>query len=201
MKNILILNGGHPFAHSPGAFNKTLLETTEAFFTAKKGYTVRTTQVAESYELQEEVEKFTWADLIIYHTPIWWFQLPFGFKTYLDKVLTHGHQKGMYESDGRTRKNPAINYGTGGSLHGKKYIITTSWNAPEEAFTLAGEFFDQKSVDEGVLFGFHKMNQFLGLEHLDSKHFHDVEKNADVPKALQDYTAFLEHHFEEVLQD
>ena len=77
----------------------------------------------------------------------------------------------------------------------------SSWNAPEEAFTLAGEFFDQKSVDDGVLFGFHKMNQFLGLEHLDSKHFHDVEKNADVPKALRDYTTFLEHHFEEVLQD
>ena len=43
------------------------------------------------------------------------------------------------------------------------------------------------------------MNQFLGVEHLDSKHFHDVEKNADVPKALRDYTTFLEHHFEEVL--
>ena len=84
-------------------------------------------------------------------------------------------------------------------MHGRKYLVTTSWNAPKEAFEWKGEFFDQTSVDKGVLFGFHKMNQFIGLEHLDSLHFHDMEKNADVPKELSRYKSFLNHHFKKEL--
>lgn len=195
MTNIFIINGGHKFAHSPGRFNQTLLEKTEKFFTSRSDYSIKTSQVGENYNLEEEVEKYIWADIIVYHTPIWWFQIPFGFKEYIDKVFTAGHQKGVYVSDGRSRINPAINYGTGGSLHGKKYILTTSWNAPEQAFKLEGEFFDQKSVDDGPLFGFHKMNKFIGLEFLASTHFHDMEKNADVPKELKKYDDFLSQIF------
>ncbi|PHQ28694.1 NAD(P)H-dependent oxidoreductase [Leeuwenhoekiella nanhaiensis] len=195
MMNVFIINGGHAFAHSPGGFNKTLLERTQSFFEAQKGYQVKTTQIGSDFDLTEEVEKYKWADLIIYHTPIWWFQVPFKFKEYIDKVFTAGHNTGIYTSDGRSRTNPAINYGTGGSLHGKKYMVTSSWNAPKEAFTLAGEFFDQKSVDEGVLFGFHKMNQFIGLDLLGSTHFHDMEKNADVERELAKYDNFLNEIF------
>jgi modulator of drug activity B len=195
MTNIFIINGGHEFAHSPGRFNKTLLDKTKAFFGTKEDYEVKWTQVGNSYNLAQEVEKYKWADVVIYHTPIWWFQLPFGFKEYIDKVLTEGHKKGIYESDGRTRQNPAINYGTGGSLHGKKYIVTTSWNAPQTAFELEGEFFDQTSVDDGILFGFHKMNEFIGMELMSSLHFHDMEKNADVPTELSKYDNFLKVHF------
>lgn len=192
MKQILIINGGHPFAHSPGRFNQTLLTTTkEILENAVHPFSVKTTEVGEDYDLEEEVEKWKWADVIIYHTPIWWFQLPFGFKQYLDQVLTAGHQKGLYHSDGRTRTNPAINYGTGGNLHGKKYIVTTSWNAPKEAFEWEGEFFNQTTVDDGILFGFHKMNQFLGMKHLSSLHFHDMEKNANVPHELSRYASYL----------
>lgn len=197
MKKIFIINGGFPFAHSPGKFNKTLVETDVQYFKKFKNFEIKITEVGEPYNAKEEVEKLKWADLIIFHTPIWWFQLPFKFKEYLDVILTEGHQKGIYDSDGRTRSNPAINYGTGGRLQGRKYLVTTSWNAPEEAFTWDGEFFDQTSVDQGILFGFHKMNQFIGLERLDTLHFHDMEKNADVPKELKRYTAFLKKHFEE----
>lgn len=77
-------------------------------------------------------------------------------------------------------------------MHDKKYILTTSWNAPKTAFTLKDEFFDQKSVDDGVMFGFHKMNAFTGMSLLASHHFHDMEKNADVPHELKQYQAFLD---------
>ncbi|RZJ44810.1 MAG: NADPH quinone reductase MdaB, partial [Chryseobacterium sp.] len=70
------------------------------------------------------------------------------------------------------------NYGTGGLMHGKHYFVTTSWNAPQTAFTMEGEFFDQHSVDEGVLFGFHRMNAFTGMKLLGTFHFHDMEKSA-----------------------
>ncbi|MGN0022119.1 MAG: antibiotic biosynthesis monooxygenase [Sphingobacterium hotanense] len=99
-------------------------------------------------------------------------------KKYIDEVFTAGHQNGIYANDGRSRKNPEINYGTGGLMHGKKYMVNSTWNAPNTAFTLPGEFFNQTSVDDGILFGFHKMNQFARLERVDGFHFHDLEKNA-----------------------
>lgn len=80
-------------------------------------------------------------------------------------------------------------------LNGKKYMLTTSWNGPETAFTLPGEFFMQKSVDEGPLFGFHRMNAFTGMQPLESIHFHDVEKNADILRDLQRYQAHLDRLF------
>ena len=191
MKNIFIINGSHPFAHSGGKFNETLFNNTISYFDTLEEFEVKSTQVGDNYDVKQEVEKFKWADIVIYHTPIWWFQIPFGFKKYIDEVFTEGHQNGIYASDGRSRLNPDINYGTGGLMHGKKYILTTSWNAPKTAFTLENEFFNQKSVDEGVMFGFHRMNAFTGMELLATHHFHDMEKNADVPFELNNYSTFL----------
>ena len=74
-------------------------------------------------------------------------------------------------------------------------MLTTSWNAPKEAFTLPGEFFSEKSVDEGPLFGFHRMNAFTGMSPLESMHFHDIEKNADVLRDLELYKAHLTRLF------
>jgi len=191
MTKIFIINGGQKFGHSGGKFNKTITQETVDFFTKHSNFEVKTTDINDDYNPAEEVNKFVWADVVIYHTPIWWFQLPHGFKKYIDVVFTEGHDKGIYHSDGRTSKNPTINYGTGGSLQGRKYLLTTSWNAPKEAFTLPGEFFNETSVDDGPLFGFHKMNAFIGMSPLESMHFHDIEKNADVPRDLELYKVHL----------
>jgi NADPH dehydrogenase (quinone) len=195
MKKIFIINGGQHFGHSGGRYNNTVASETNAFFNSLEGVEVRQTNIADGYDPVAEVEKFVWADVVIYHTPIWWFQLPYGFKKYIDEVFTAGHQKGIYHSDGRKSENPKINYGTGGMMHGRKYMLTTSWNAPETAFTLPGEFFHEKSVDEGPLFGFHRMNAFTGMKPLTSFHFHDVEKNADVVKDMARYRTHLEELF------
>lgn len=74
-------------------------------------------------------------------------------------------------------------------------MVTSSWNAPKTAFTLPGEFFNQKSVDEGVLFGFHRMNAFTGMTPLKSFHFHDVEKNANIERDLGAYNQHLQEVF------
>ena len=195
MKNIFIINGGQTFGHSGGKFNETITNETINFFSNHPDFEVQSTSINEDYDPDKEVEKFTWADVVIYHTPIWWFQLPHNFKKYIDEVFTAGHAKGIYKSDGRSADNPAINYGTGGMLHGRKYMLTTSWNAPKEAFTLPGEFFNEKSVDEGPLFGFHRMNAFTGMQPLESMHFHDIEKNADVNRDIKLYNEHLQSIF------
>jgi len=199
MKKIFIINAGQSFGHSGGLFNNTIAETTQGFFNQSEEVSIQTTTIENGYSLEEEVSKFAWADVIIYHTPVWWFQLPFNFKKYIDEVFTAGHNKGIYRSDGRKADNPEINYGTGGLMQGKKYMLTTTWNAPATAFTLPGEFFDQKSVDEGPLFGFHRMNAFTGMTPLKSYHFHDVEKNANVEKDMKAYTEHLEETFSDCL--
>lgn len=193
MKKIFIINGGQIFGHSGGKFNATIAAETASFFKAIPGFEVKATEVNQGYDPEREVEKFTWADVIIYHTPIWWFQLPHDFKRYIDVVFTVGHNNGIYHSDGRSSKNPAINYGTGGLLKGTKYMLTTSWNAPDTAFTLPGEFFLEKSVDEGVMFGFHRMNAFTGMEPLPGFHFHDVEKNINDEKMVEHKQQYLAH--------
>lgn len=189
---VFIINGGQVFAHSGGQFNALLTDWTIDFMKTN-GLAYRTANVNNEFDAMAEAEHFKWADIVIYHTPIWWFQVPNLLKKYIDEVFTAGHQNGMYASDGRSRKNPAINYGTGGLMQGKRYMVTTSWNAPETAFTLPGEFFDQHSVDEGVLFGFHKMNQFVGMDRMEGFHFHDLEKNA-TPERVENYRqAYLRH--------
>jgi len=193
MKKVLIINGGQKFAHSGGQFNQLLVTWDQAFFTQENGFEVQLTDINNPYDPDEEVRKFVWADIVVYHTPVWWFGLPHKFKEYLDTVFTAGHRKGIYYSDGRKRENPDLNYGTGGSLHGRDYMLTTTWNAPETAFTLPGEFFDQTSVDKGVMSGFHRMNAFTGMHGLESFHFHDLEKNATPDRVGNYRLQYLEH--------
>lgn len=192
MNKIFIINGGQTFAHSGGAFNNTLTGWTKETL-EQSGFEVRVTSTNNEFDPIQEVENFKWADMIIYNTPIWWFQVPNRLKKYIDEVFTAGHQNGIYASDGRSRKKPAINYGTGGLMHGKKYMVNSTWNAPETAFTLPGEFFDQTSVDDGILFGFHKMNQFAGLERIDGFHFHDLEKNATAERINNYHLEYVKH--------
>lgn len=194
MQKILVINGGKTFAHSGGRLNTTLTEWDSEFFTPENGFELKITHVGEeNYDANEEVEKFVWADVVIYHFPIWWMYLPFSLKGYFDKVLTAGHRKGLYYSDGRKASNPERNYGTGGLMQGTRYLVTTTWNAPKTAFTLPEEFFQGRSVDDGVLFPFHRMNAFCGLEPLPSKHFHDVEKNGSPELTASFKVEYLEH--------
>ncbi|HAO74808.1 MAG TPA: NADPH quinone reductase MdaB, partial [Pseudomonas sp.] len=159
MKKILLLNGGKAFAHSAGQYNATLHQAAIETLMAA-GFEVRTTEIDAGYDVQQEVEKILWADALIYQMPGWWMGAPWTVKKYLDEVFTAGHGS-LYANDGRTRSDASQKYGSGGLLQGKRYMISATWNAPQQAFDDPSDFFAGKGVD-AVYLPFHKANEFLG---------------------------------------
>lgn len=185
---ILLINGSAEFGHSGGKLNNTLHKVASEKLT-QLGHTIKETCIAEGYNEQEEVEKILWADTIIYQMAGWWMGAPWTVKKYIDEVFTVGHNS-LYESDGRSRHDPAKQYGTGGLLHGRKYMLSVTWNAPLEAFEEFGNFFDGRGV-EGVYYPFHKSQQFVGLKGLPSFLATNVIKEPDVPQVITNYQEHL----------
>ena len=84
-KHIFLINGHQYWEISKGELNKSLVEFAKKVLT-QKGYSVKTTHVDDVYDPKEEVEKFMWADFIIFQTPVYWFSIPGRFKSYIDEV-------------------------------------------------------------------------------------------------------------------
>ena len=188
MKNILLLNGSKAFAHSLGRLNDTFHDAAVELL-SNTGFNIRQTKIDAGYDVQEEVENFLWADLVIYQMPGWWMEAPWTVKKYVDEVFTAGHGS-LYASDGRSRSHPDQKYGSGGMIQGKKYMLSLTWNAPDEAFVDPAQFFEGKGVD-AVYFPFHKANQFLGMTPLPTYLATDVIKAPAVNTTLQHYREHL----------
>ena len=192
MENILIINGAAEFGKiSKAQLNATLTQFAQNFLETK-GNKLKVTHVENGYDVEEEVEKYLWADVIIYQMPGWWMGLPWILKKYIDEVFSAGHGK-LYESDGRTRKDLSRQYGSAGLSQNKKYMLSLTWNAPIQAFNQPNEFFEGVGAD-GVYFSFHKANQFLGMQALETFMINDVIKNTNLPEYLSHY----EHHLKKL---
>ncbi|GLX14140.1 hypothetical protein Pstr01_23790 [Pseudomonas straminea] len=188
MKKILLLNGGKQFAHSDGRLNRTLHETAASFLD-QAGFEFKTTDIDAGYDVAEEVKKILWADVVIYQMPGWWMGAPWIVKRYIDEVFTEGHGS-LYANDGRTRSDASQKYGSGGLIHGKQYMLSLTWNAPQQAFDDPSDFFEGKGVD-AVYFPFHKSQQFLGMSALSTFLCVDVMKRPDVERDVQRYREHL----------
>lgn len=188
MKNILIINGAKTFAHSGGELNNLLSEIAKTELESL-GFNIKITRTDEDYNPQEEVQKYLWADLIIYQMPGWWMGEPWTMKKYIDDVFTEGHGL-LYENDGRSRFDDSKKYGSGGLIQGKKYMLSLTWNAPLEAFTDPHQFFHGTGVDN-VYMHFHKANEFLGMNRLPTFIVNDVIKAPNVPTFITMYRQHL----------
>jgi modulator of drug activity B len=191
-KNVFLINGHQYWEISKGKLNKSLIELARNHLIAKD-YSVQMTHIDDSYDAKAEVEKMMWADIIVFQTPVYWFSIPWGFKKYIDEVYMAGYGI-MFDDDGRTRSEPEKNYGTGGLMQGKKYMLSTTWNAPLGAFNDEAEIFEGKDVDD-VFFYFHKAQQFVGLERLPSFACYDVLKNPIIESDFQRYEKHLGNIF------
>lgn len=189
---ILLINGAQEFAHSGGLLNTTLHKVALKQLT-ELGHQVQETNIEQGYEESEEVEKILWADAVIYQMAGWWMGTPWKVKRYMDDVYTGGAGK-LYKDDGRTRSDPLKQYGTGGLLQGRQYMLSVTWNAPVKAFNEFGNFFDGRGVD-GVYFAFHKSQQFLGLSALPTFIVNDVIKDPHVNEYIATYQEHLTQVF------
>ena len=194
MKNILIINGHHYYPFAEGQLNKALFE--KAIETLKKqGYEVKSTIAQDEYDIEEELEKHQWADAVILQTPVNWMGVTWSFKKYMDEVYTAGMRGALCNGDGRNAEEPKKNYGAGGTMTGKKYMLSLTFNAPEESFNDPSEYlFQGKSVDD-LFFPMHMNFRFFGMEPLETFSCYDVMKNANIEEDFKRFDTHLEKTF------
>ncbi|MDF0606146.1 NAD(P)H-dependent oxidoreductase [Neisseriaceae bacterium TC5R-5] len=189
MSKILIINAKKEFGYfAKGSLNQTLSDV-GAEVLQQQNHTVKVTTIDDGYDVEAEVEKYLWADSIIYQMPGWWMGPPWLLKRYLDEVLTAGHGS-LYHSDGRSHEDTSKLYGSGGLSQNKTYMLSVTWNAPLEAFNEPNQFFRGMGVD-GIYVAFHKTHEFLGMQSLPTFMCSDVIKNPTIDSDIARYRQHL----------
>ncbi|MBM7552131.1 NAD(P)H-dependent oxidoreductase [Thalassobacillus pellis] len=183
MENVLVINGHEYYNHSKGHLNGTLFNNIVELLSAH--YEVKTTVLQEGFDKGEEQKKVIWADYVIYQTPIYNYSVPALFKKYIDQT----HEHGVYFR-GNTEE-----YGIGGGLlSGKRYMFSTTWNAPSKAFNDRNAFFEGRNVDD-ILFHLHLSHKYAGMEGMKTFACFDVKKNPDINFYLDALEKHLSQYF------
>jgi modulator of drug activity B len=190
MKKVLLINASQPYEGiAAGGLNKTLAGVIQDSLQAR-GFEFQHTAIADGYDTEAEVDKHTWADLIILQSPVYWFGTPWIYKKYADEVFMAALLQGKFlTGDGRTREDASKQYGSGGLMQDKKYMLSLTWNAPSEAFNNPSQMlFEGKSVDD--VFVANTANyKFCGAEILPAFSCFDVVKapsiEADIERLRQ----------------
>ncbi len=131
--NIFIINAHEYYPFSEGKLNAALVDRASSIL-SDKGYAVQATTMHDEYEVPAEIEKHLWADTVIIQSPCNWMGMPWSFKRYMDQVYSAGMSGQLCDGDGRSRHDPARQYGTGGRLKDKRYMLSLTFNAPRAAF-------------------------------------------------------------------
>jgi putative NADPH-quinone reductase len=102
-----------------------------------------------SAEIETEIGKVEWCDLMIWQFPLWWFGLPAALKGWVDRVLAMGRTYGggrIYQS---------------GVFRGERALLSLTTGGPEDAYR-KGAF---NGDIAGILRPIHRgMLQFVGFE-------------------------------------
>lgn len=194
MSNILIINAHHKYPFAEGRLNGSLAQMADELLTAD-GHETRVVTVDDGWDVETEIDNHQWADVVILQSPVNWMGMPWTFKKYMDEVYTVGMDGRMCDGDGRHRAAPEKQYGSGGTLTGKKYMISLTFNAPEDSFNDSDQFlFGDKSVDD-LMFPMHMNFKFFGMEPLPTFACYDVMKNADAESDFARYRSHLSETF------
>lgn len=194
INNVFVVNmWGKAFSgFSKGTLNTAFADMSADYF-ASKGCEVKRTNVWEAYDVDEEIGKYQWADLVVYQSPTNWMGMGWEAKKWADEVWTAGMDGRLCHMDGRHRATPDDGYGSGGSLEGKAYMLSLTFNAPKGAFDRDDQYlFQGKSVDD-LWYPFHMNNRFFAIDKVPDSTFvsYDVVKNPTVEEDFNRYKAHL----------
>lgn len=194
--NILLINAHLTYpGWSEGKLNHTFMDAAKAFF-AEGGHALGETFVERGYDVEEEVQKHAAADLVILQMPVNWFGAPWIHKKYTDEVFNAAlDSEVLLDGDGRTRADPTRQYGSGGKMAGRKFMISATWNAPRDAFgNPAGELMAGKSTAD-LFLSITSNYKFCGYDILpDFGVFNIFKEPAGIPVALEDYRRHLQRY-------
>ena len=189
MPNILLINGHQPFPTSPGTLNRAF-ETRVADYVKDQKWPLRRTAVTDDWHTDSEIESLLWADIVFCQFPVNSMGPPWSLKRYLDVVFTAGMDGRLAKGDGRSRKGPTKQYGSGGRLTGTRYLLSATLNAPRNAFDNPdGHLFQGRSLDD-LLVPLHINFAFFDLSPLPTFAAYDVSKN---PQIEIDFRRFDQH--------
>lgn len=191
-KKILIVDAGCLFNGSGATLNHTLSEKA-AQQLRELGHDVTITTVDRDFDPEEEALKLANADSVIIQFPGWWMGAPWQLKRWIDLVFMTDTIK---PNDGRSRHDHTRLYGTGGIFTGagKTYMLSSTWNAPVEAFDDPIQFFGGRGIEE-VLLPLHKAFQFIGFRPVPSFMINDVFKNPTITVDFERFAAHLNRYF------
>lgn len=194
MSNVLIINAHEVSPYSPGKLNASLVDKAQTLLEGK-GHQVRVVTMQDDIVVEEQLAHFEWADRVIIQSPVNWMSVPWSFKKYMDDVFTAGMGGALCAFDGRSAEEPKKNYGTGGTQTGSKYMLSLTFNAPEESFDDEGEYlFQGKGVDD-LMFHMHANFRFFGMTALPTFACYDVMKNADIDNDFKRFEAHINENF------
>lgn len=189
MPNALIINGHQPYPSSPGRLNEAFVELATDVL-QRRSFDIRTVASASSWDTEEEIANQLWADFILLQFPLNSMSVPWSLKRYLDVVYTAGMDGRLARGDGRTRSDPARQYGSGGLMGSRSYGLSVTLNAPVSAFSdPAQTLFAGRSLDD-LLAPIHINFAFFGLTAQPTFAAYDVAK---APQIEIDFTRFKSH--------
>jgi len=196
-KTVLLINTHLTYpGWSEGKLNASFYNVARTFFLSKN-YKVLETKVEDGYNADEEVEKHLQADIIILQTPVNWENTPWIYKKYVDEVFNSAlKSKKFLSGDGRSEAEGFKQYGMGGKMQGKKFMICATWNAPEESFNDKNQYlFKGKSADD-ALFNVVANYLFTGFDVVPGYYCYDVYHNKHIKEDLENYPSYLQKVFE-----
>jgi NAD(P)H dehydrogenase (quinone) len=130
-------------------------------------------------DIETEIQKIEWCDLMIWQFPLWWFGLPAVLKGWVDRVFAMQRAYGgdrIYQS---------------GAFRGKRALLSLTTGGPEEAYR-KGAFNGDLS---GILRPIHRgMLQFTGFDVLAPQVVYGPVRLTDEQRklALTDYVLRLQ---------
>ncbi|WP_316783494.1 NAD(P)H-dependent oxidoreductase [Pedobacter frigiditerrae] len=196
MKKVLLINTHLTYPNwSEGLLNDAFQGTAKEFFIANN-FEVLETKVEDGYNPDEEVEKHMQADIIILQTPINWFGAPWIYKKYVDEVFNSGlHSAKFLSGDGRTREDLTRQYGTGGKMQGKQFMVCSTWNAPKASFDDPQQLLFEGRSTADVLIQITSNYRFCGVEIVGDYNCFDIFKDGDITRDLENYPIHLKEKF------